>query len=396
MWSSRKAILPRRWFAFVKSQENSGFVAHIKKLNEKTIQNQFPLTDPAEIINNAAGKKYISKLDLKSGYYQFKMAKESQKYTAFRYGKSQLLEWTRMPFGISNSSRTCQRALVRLLNTAREYASNLLDDIIIYSEDWESHLKHVDDILSRLEQHGLTVNCAKCEFCLPKMEVLGYTLEGGKIKASDDKIKAITNLKPPTTKTQVRQILGLTGYYRKLIPAYGHKVHCLTELLKKSQPIKVKWEAHHQAALDSIKNWLTTEPVLVPADPNKDYILQTDCSSVSAGAILMQLDDDGNEHVIAYASRKLLPRERNYSTIERELLCIVWSLQHFEYYVYGKKVKVYSDHKGLQWLKTMATHNPRLQRWSLILERYDVTTTYKKAELIKNSDALSRLERSDE
>jgi hypothetical protein len=113
------------------------------------------------------------------------------------------------------------------------------------------------------------------------------------------------------------------------------------------------------------------------------------------GSVLSQVDDFGIEYVVAYASRKLLPREQNYSTIERECLSILWSLQHWEQYIFGRHVIVYSDHKALQWLGSMANHNSRLQRWNLMIERYDVTTVYKPGAQQNNCDALSRLEIDD-
>jgi len=190
----------------------------------------------------------------------------------------------------------------------------------------------------------------------------------------------------------VRCMLGLIGYYRSLIDNMAEHTHCWTELLKKSAPEKVIWTDEHQRALDYLNKMLTSKPVLTPADPQKNYILQADSSIHSLGAVLSQLSDDGQELVVAYASRKLLPRERNFSTIERELLAIIWSLQHWEHYVYGRKVTIFSDHKGLSWLATMANHNPRLQRWNLMLERYNVETVYKKGSLNANCDALSRLD----
>jgi hypothetical protein len=177
-----------------------------------------------------------------------------------------------------------------------------------------------------------------------------------------------------------------------MVPAFAEITYCLTELLKKNQPDKVIWEQRHQQALDAVKQHLMSKPVLGPADPSRDYILQTDSSLYGIGSVLSQVGDCGNEYVVAYASRKLLPREQKYSTVERECLSILWSLQHWEQYIYGRHVTVYSDHKALQWLNNMANHNSRLQRWNLMMERYNVTTVYKPGSQQSNCDALSRLD----
>ena len=251
---------------------------------------------------------------------------------------------------------------------------------------------HISDILQRLLDAGLTANVSKCQFCLPRMEVLGHILANGKIEPSDDKLKAIQAIQPASTKRQVRCLLGLIGYYRQLVPQFAELTYCLTDLLRKEKPHKVKRESKHQQALDKIKHILTSKPVLVPADSDKHYVLQADASLYALGSVLSQVDDNGREHVVTYASRKLLPREINYSTIEKELLAILWSLQHWEHFIYGRHVTVYSDHRPLQWLRTMANQNSRLQRWSLMLEKYDIETVYKRGVENTNCDALSRLD----
>ena len=247
-------------------------------------------------------------------------------------------------------------------------------------------------MLKRLQNAGVTINKGKCQFCLPKMEILGYVLEDGKIKPSDQKLTAISQIRPPKSKKQVRALLGLIQYYRKMVPSFAEITYCLTELLKKDKPDKVQWELIHQQALDKVKKHLMAKPVLGPVDPNKDFMLQTDSSMHAIGSVLAQIDDNNKEYVVAYASRKLLPREMNYSTVERECLSILWSLEHWDQYIYGRHVTVYSDHKALQWLNTMANNNSRLQRWSLKMERYDVTTLYKPGSQQGNCDALSRLD----
>ena len=163
-------------------------------------------------------------------------------------------------------------------------------------------------------------------------------------------------------------------------------------MLAKPRSEKLQWSNEAQEAFEKLKNALISKPVLRAPDMTKDYILMADSSGYSVGCVLMQPGDDENSpgHVIAYASRKLLPRERQYATVELELMAIVFGLTKFYQYVYNRPVKVYTDHRPLQWLNSITKHSSRLARWSLVLQNHNITTTYIKGES-QLADALSRL-----
>jgi hypothetical protein len=227
---------------------------------------------------------------------------------------------------------------------------------------------------------------------MAEMCILGHTIKNGKIGVDDRKIEAIKQLKIPTTKKEVKMVLGLLGYYMKLVPNFAGIAFPLTECLKKEMPDTIQWSPKLQKAYDELKTALISKPVLCPPDLSKDYLLQTDASCHSVAAILSQWNDQlDHECVIAYASRKLLPREQNYSTIQKELLAIVWSTQIFENWIYGRKVHVQSDHRPLAWLNSLCNQNSRLMRWSLYLQRFDLVCSFKKGINNVNADALSRL-----
>ena len=194
----------------------------------------------------------------------------------------------------------------------------------------------------------------------------------------------------PKTKKDVRAFLGLTGYYRKFIPEYATIAALLTELTKKEQPNCLAWSSGCAEAFEALKRYLCTSPVLKCPNFERPFVLQTDASDWGVGAVLSQKDDDDNEHPVAYFSKKLLPRERRYSTIEKECLAIKLATHAFRVYLLGKPFTVQTDHHALEWLDRLKEDNARLTRWSLALQPYQFTVKYRPGKLNGNADALSR------
>ena len=194
----------------------------------------------------------------------------------------------------------------------------------------------------------------------------------------------------PKTKKDVRAFLGLTGYYRKFIPEYATLAAPLTELTKNEQPNRLVWSSECAKAFEALKRHLCTSPVLKCPDFERPFVLQTDASDWGVGAVLSQVDDDDNEHPVAYFSKKLLPRERRYSTIEKECLAIKLATHAFRVYLLGKPFTVQTDHHALEWLDRLKEDNARLTRWSLALQPYQFKVKYRPGKLNGNADALSR------
>ena len=367
--------------------------ADFKKLNAKTLKDHYQMTNPQDVLNKMAGRKYISIIDLESSFYQIPLDTNSQKYTAFQtpYGK---FCFKRLPMGVKNGPPTLQRLISRILRGTGKYAANLLDDICIGSLDFESHLIHLRDILTRLRNARLTASTRKSHFLLRELTVLGHCLKDGVILPCDDKMNAIRSIRPPTTKRSVKALYGLINYYRHFCENFAETTACITQLLKRDQPDRVIWQKHHQEALEKIIQCLTSKPTLVAPNPAKDYIIQTDATKVSVAGILSQLGDDNLEHVVCYASKQLAANQGNWSTIEKELYAAVYCLTYWHQYLYGKRIHLYTDHRSILWLNAVSnsSHNARLARWILILQGYDIVWNYRKASLHTNVDSLSRLE----
>jgi hypothetical protein len=229
-----------------------------------------------------------------------------------------------MPMGAKNSPRTMERLLGKLLKGTSKFANYLQDDIIISSNNFADHLSHIRAILERLRAANLTASISKSEFLITELEVLGRVIKNGTILPSQRHIDAINRIGPQRTKQGVRGILGLVNYHSQFIPNLAEITCCLTNLLKRGEPEKnIKWQQKHSDALETIKRIMTSKPVLIAPRHDKDFIIMTDAMNTAVSGILAQADDQGCERNVAYYSRKLLPREINFSTIEKECLAVV-------------------------------------------------------------------------
>jgi len=218
---------------------------------------------------------------------------------------------------------------------------------------------------------------------------LGHELAKLGLKPTSQITNKVEQAPAPTTKKQLRSFLGLIGYYRSFVPNFAAIAVPLTDLTRKGSPNLLEWTETHERAFETLKRHVINPPVLRLPDVNKTFILQTDASCEGIGAILLQ--EEGNiKHPVAFASKKLLPRERNYSTIEREALAIVWGIQKFENYLYGQHFYLETDHHPLQYLAKAQFTNSRLMRWALALQPYRFTVHAIKGSDNHGADFLSR------
>ena len=202
---------------------------------------------------------------------------------------------------------------------------------MVFSNSWQDHLSQLRTVLNRIKEAGLTVKVGKCQFGTSKCVYLGHMVGNGSVEPEElSKLQAVKSFPLPETKRQVRGFLGLTGYYRWFILDYSSRAAPLTDLTRKSASNTVKWTPQCSEAFESLKQCLCSGPVLRSPDFNKTFVLQTDTSDRGVGAVLSQLSDDGEEHPIGYYSRKLLPREERYSTVEKECLAIWLAVAAFK------------------------------------------------------------------
>ena len=206
---------------------------------------------------------------------------------------------------------------------------------------------------------------------------LGHIVGNGVVRPELDKVEAVRSSATPQTKTDVRAFLGLTGYYRRFIPDYATIALPLTDLTKKTAPNQVQWGQKCEQSFNRLKELLCSSPILRSPDFSRPFVLQTDAWDRGVGAVLTQKDDNGEEHPVSYYSRKLLPREQQYSTVEKELLVIKLATNAFRVYLLGRPFFIVTNHRSLEWLERLKENNARLTRWSLSLQPYDFTVQYR-------------------
>ncbi|GJP58875.1 hypothetical protein CLOP_g5873 [Closterium sp. NIES-67] len=262
-----------------------------------------------------------------------------------------------------------------------------LDDILIYSRDMKQHVEHLPRVFEILRREGFYIKLSKSEFALEKVQFLGHLVNAQGVHVDPKKIEAVRTWKTPENVKELQQFLRFANYYNRFVPQYAKLAAPLTNLLKKNTPYK--WETKHQEAVEQLKRALTSAPVLILPDPERDYVIEANASDQAVGAILMQ--DQGNGlQPIAYLSKKLHGAELNYPIHDKEALAIVIAFKAWRCYLEGRRTTVYTDHCSLKYLKTQPNLSKRQVRWIDFLEthfHYDIV--YKPGHKNK-ADALSR------
>jgi len=337
------------------------------KVNGVSQQDAYPMPRMDEIIDRIGKAKFITTIDLTRGYWQVPMAEGACAATVFT-----------TPFGLFQLKVTTFRSLMDcLINGMDSFAAAYLDDIVIYSSTWEEHLAHIRAVFEGLREAGLTVKPRKCQFGMSQCVYLGHIVGSGVVCPEQAKIQAVSSFPVPKTKKEVRTFLGLMGYYRRFIPSYATITAPLTDLMKKDCPNQVRWTPGCNEAFCKLKSVLCIAPVLHSPDFSQTFILQTDASDRGVGAVLSQIDAEGNEHPIGFFSRKLLPREQRYLTVEKECLAIKLGVQAFRVYLLGRQFVVQTDHRALERLDRVKEKNSRLTGWSLALQPYKFRVQYR-------------------
>ena len=369
-----------------------------RKLNDVTRKDAFPLPRIEECMDALGGSKYFSTLDLASGYHQMMMHPEDEEKTAFTtpFG---LYHWKRLPFGLCNAPAQFSRLMQRVMNDHLFKIMVLyLDDLLVFSPDFNSHLQRLQAIFNRLREVGIKLNPEKCSFAKSSVSFLGHILSENGVSTDPKKIEAVKNFPVPSTVKDVRAFLGLAGYYRRFVKNFAHIAKPLSELLQKTDSqarnpkLGYRWNEQCLKAFDSLKIALTSAPILGYADFNQPFILEVDASNKGLGAVLSQRIGS-RVHVVAYGSRGLRKAERNmenYSSRKLELLALKWAVtEKFRSYLLGAKFTIYTDNNPLCHLRT-AKLGATEQRWQGELAAFDFNIVYRPGKHNVNADTLSR------
>ncbi|GJW25646.1 putative reverse transcriptase domain-containing protein, partial [Tanacetum coccineum] len=372
---------------FVKKKDGSfRMCIDYRELNKLTVKNRYPLPRIDDLFDQLQGSSIYSKIDLRSGYHQLRVREEDIPKTAFRtrYGH---YEFQVMPFGLTNAPAVFMDLMNRVCKPYLDkFVIVFIDDILIYSKNKQEHAEHLKLILELLKKEQLYAKFSKCEFWIPKVQFLGHVIDSQGIHVDPAKIESVKDWASPKSATEIRQFLGLAGYYRRFIEGFSKIAKPMTKLTQKK--IKFEWSDKAEAAFQLIKQKLCSAPILALPEGNEDFIAYCDASIKGLGAVLMQ-----REKVIAYASRQLKIHEKNYTTHDLELGAVVFALKIWRHYLYGTKCTVFTDHKSLQHILDQKELNMRQRRWLELLSDYDCEIRYHPGKANVVADALSRKER---
>ena len=373
----------------VKKKDSSiRFCVDFRKLNEVTRKDTYPLPRIDEMLDKLHNATIFTTLDLQSGYWQIPIVEEDKEKTAFSAGQG-LYEFNVMPFGLTGAPATFQRCMNYLLMDV-SHTMVYIDDIIVYSTTFEEHLTDLEKVLNVLKQNGLKLKPSKCEWVKAKVTFLGHVVSAEGMTPDPENIAKVKNFPVPKSIKEIQRFVGLASYYRRFIKNFAMIAAPLHKLTSKDS--EFIWTDVHQKAFEELKQKLITPPILRFPDLSKPFILMTDASGYALGAVLGQQDEKEKDHVIAYTSRGLKPHEKNYSTIEKELLAIVFGTKQFRHYIWSRKVILLTDHRPLQWLKGHGDPTSRLVRWMLQLQEFDIHFQYRSGKSNANADCLSRIE----
>ena len=371
------------------------FCVDYRELNKVTRKDTFPLPRVDDLLDQIGQSKYFTTLHLASGYWQIRVAPSSREKTAFVTPHG-LFQFRVMPFGLTNAPAVFQRLMQSVLMglnpvDGNQFVSVYIDDVLVYSRTLPEHLEHLQLVIQRIQQAGLKLKPSKCSFVREEVEFLGHVLTPEGLKTNPRIVEAVKEYRQPQNVKKIRQFLGLSSYYRRFIKNFAALAQPLTALTRNN--VEFKWTAECQGAFDRLKQCMTTTPVLCYPSFDTPFVLETDASIRGIGAILSQVQSDGQYHPVAFASRSLTAAERNYGITELETLAVVWSITHFHSYLYGHQVTIYTDHSAVQAILNTPTLSGKHARWwSRVYGSgiKGVNIIYRPGKANTNADALSQ------
>jgi len=274
-----------------------------RKLNSVTIPDPFPMPRVETLINKIGQAKFLTKLDMTKGYWQIPVAPAAVELTAFVTPNGHF-QWKYMPFGLRNAPGSFSRLVKKVFAGLEDFCDAYLDDVIIFSMAWSSHMIHLDKVLQRVQDAHLTLNVKKCVFANAEVDFLGHHVGRGIMSPRSQKVEVMLNFPRPNNKKQLQSLQGLASYYRRYIPHFAELAAPWNELLKKG--VKFVWNESAERSFIDLKSRLASKPILTPPDYNRPFFVAVDASQVCIGACLFQNYEDV-EHPVCFFSRKLRP-----------------------------------------------------------------------------------------
>ena len=351
-----------------------------------------PMPSLEDILTKLAGMNKFCKLDLSTAYLQMRLDEDSQQLTVLNTPRG-LLKMKRLPYGISASPAIFQRTMEKVLE-GLPGVTCFLDDVLVAGATESETLERLDETLKRLKKWKLVLKRKKCEFMMTSVQYLGVELSGNGVRTVKEKVDPVLQAPRPQNIGELRSFLGAVTFYARFVAGMSKVAAPLHRLLQTGQ--KWQWTEAEEDSFNKLKHRLAEAPVLAHYDGRRPVRLITDASPHGLGAVLMQVDQNGNERPVRFASRSLTKAEKNYAQVEREGLAVIFGVTRFKQYLWGRKFTLVTDNKPLTALLGPKTQSPalaaaRMQRWALTLAAYTYDVEYRRAEEIPMADFLSRL-----
>jgi transposase InsO family protein len=375
-----------------------------RALNERTVKDSHALPRIEEILDALGGNKFFTVLDMKSGYHQVEVEEDHKARTAFTVGPLGFYEFNRLPFGLANSPATYQRLMEESLGDLNlRICFIYLDDVIIFSQTYEEHLDHLQQVFDRLRQTGFKLSPKKCAFFKRRVRYVGHIVSEDGIEPDPEKVEKVKTWPRPTNAEEVRRFLGFVGYYRRFVLNFSKVARPLSDIMpstKKTSKTKRgkaaertvwNWGPEQEEAFESLKQSLASPPILGYTDFSTPFELHTDACGKGLGAVLYQ-EQEGKKRVIGYASRGLNKAEKNYPAHKLEFLALKWAVtEKFHDYLYGQQFTVLTDNNPLTYVLTSAKLDATGHRWVAALASYNFSIIYRPGSSNADADGMSRL-----
>lgn len=353
-----------------------------RRLNELTVKNRFPMPIIEEILDELADTKYFTSIDLLSGFHQILMAPGDEFKTVFKTHHGHY-QFRVMPFGLTNTPATFQCAMNKVLAPyLRKFVLVFMDDILVYSPSLELHIAHLQQVLQKLLEHKFYLKPSKCSFAQRSLHYLGHIISDAGVATDPSKTEAMIKWPVPSSVTELRGFLGLTGYYHNFVRNYGVIAKPLTSLLKKKQFL---WDSAADNAFQTLKQAMVSTPVLALPDFTHQFIVETDACDIGIGAVLMQA-----ERPIAFLSKALSPTHQHYS-IYKEFLALIMAVEKWRPYLQRDEFVIRTDHKSLSYLDEQHLHSDLQRKAMTRLMGLRFKIVYRRGKENVAADALSRV-----
>lgn len=388
-WNFPLLLVPKKENA--RGEKQHRLVVDFRRLNDVTEVQQFPIPVIDEILEVLDKSRYFTTLDIQSAFHQIMVREPDREFLSFQTNYRKM-QFVRMPFGLTNSPRTWQRGINKVLHDVLgENVSVYLDDVLGHTPDVEPHKRVLIEIFDRMRLHNIKLKPEKVKFFATEVAYLGYVVSGDGIKTDPKKTESIRNFPTPQNVTQVQSFLGLANYYRRFVAEFSEIARPMYRLTKKE--VTFDWNDDCVKAFERLKEILTSNIVLAHPDFTRQMIVTCDASGYGLGATLGQIDPATNrERPILFISRLLRKAELNYSTIEKELLGVVWAIESFRHYLYASPIKflVVTDHKPLEFMLSLKKPGSRLYTFRTKIMEYQFVVQHRPGRLNTVADALSR------